>query len=208
MSAVVSLKGVSRTYRSGAGAVPAVQDVSLELHAGTVTALVGPSGSGKSTLVNLIVGWEQPDEGVVEHDRDIGNGWDSIAVVPQGLGLLPELTLTENISLPEVLGAAAVHAVEDLCVSLGLDEISTQLPEAVSLGEHQRAAIARALLTQPKLLIADEPTAHQDEANTLLVASLIKEAALAGSAVLIATHDSRVLAEADVVIEILDGQLS
>jgi putative ABC transport system ATP-binding protein len=208
MTVVVELSEVSRTYRSRAEDVPAVVAASLELHAGVVTALVGPSGSGKSTLINLIVGWELPDEGVVRTHSDVRDNWDSVAVVPQGLGLLAELTMAENIRLPAVLGNRAALDFEELCESLGLGHLGDQLPEAVSLGEQQRAAVARALLPQPTLLIADEPTAHQDEANTLLVAELMRSAAGSGSSVLIATHDPRVLAVADVVIEILDGRLT
>jgi len=208
MTAVVELTGVSRTYRSRAEDVPAVVAASLELDAGSLTALVGPSGSGKSTLINLIVGWELPDEGAVHTHPDVGDDWDSVAVVPQGLGLLAELTIAENIRLPAVLGNSAVLDFDELCESLGLTHLRDQLPEAVSLGEHQRAAVARALLPQPTLLVADEPTAHQDEENTLLVAELMRGAAAAGSAVLVATHDPRLLASADVVVEILDGRLT
>lgn len=208
MTAVVELTNVSRTYRSRAEDVTAVVAASLELRAGLVTALVGPSGSGKSTLINLIVGWETPDEGEVRTHPDVGDDWDSVAVVPQGLGLLAELTLAENIRLPAVLGNSVALDIDELCESLGLAHLRDQLPESVSLGEHQRAAVARALLPQPTLLVADEPTAHQDEENTLLVAELMRSAAASGSAVLIATHDARVLSSADVVIEILDGRLT
>ncbi len=207
MTTIVHLEHVSKSFRSRAETVHAVADFTLEIRAGELAALVGPSGSGKSTLINLIIGWEYPDSGSIMRHRELGDDWASVGVVPQGLGLLPELTIKENIELPTVLGNSERHDPSQLRERLALRDVLNQLPEHVSLGEQQRAAVARALVSQPRLLIVDEPTAHQDEANTMLVAEMLREAAHAGSAVLIATHDVRVLAAADQVVEILDGRL-
>jgi len=208
MTTLVSLTGVSRTYRTRAEDIVAVANVTLDLEPGTLTTLVGPSGSGKSTLLNLVIGWEDPDAGHVRRDERTASGWAGMGVVPQGLGLLPELTIGENIALPVTLGNLPALTVDELLQVLGLTELRHQLPDAVSLGEQQRAAVARALITRPRLIVADEPTAHQDEANTLRVAGLLREAAGAGSAVLVATHDPRVLGETDRVVAILDGRLT
>jgi putative ABC transport system ATP-binding protein len=207
MTALVALHGVGKIYRGRAEDVIGLADVSVGLEPGVITGLVGPSGSGKSTLVNVIVGWDKADEGEVEGVTELADGWEAIAVVPQDLGLLEELTLRENIALPVVLGNTAKIEVDDLIEAIGLVGVADQLPGAASLGEQQRAAIARALVTGPRLLVADEPTSHQDEANTFLIAELLVGAARDGSAVLIATHDRRVLEYVDVEIEMRDGRL-
>lgn len=199
---VVRLRGVSRHYRGRVETVRAVSDVDLELSAGSLTALVGPSGSGKTTLINMIVGWETPDRGEVVVARRAD--WDDIAVVPQGLGLIDDLTIAENVVLPIRLGAHGDASVDDLMVELGLDHLGHRLPSEVSLGEQQRASLARAVVGQPRLLVADEPTAHQDEANADRVFSLLRRAAASSSAVLIATHETRFLAQFDRIVT-MDG---
>lgn len=207
MTPLVRLEGVHRRYRLRAETIHAVDDVSLTLRHGTIVGLVGPSGSGKTTLINLIVGWEQPDEGVVLRDASIGGDWSSLAVVPQTLGLIPELTLAENVGLPARLGNRQVRSPSDLMADIGLDGLAMRLPDEASLGEQQRTAVVRALVAAPAVLVADEPTSHQDEANALNVARMLRDAADTGSAVLIATHDERILAGVDEVIRIVDGRL-
>ena len=205
MTERLRLDHVSRRYRLRAETVHAVRNVSLSLASGTVTGLMGPSGSGKTTLINLIVGWERPDEGVVLKDASVGDDWRGIAVVPQSLGLLEELSLAENVQLPVRLGNASRVSVDDLMREVGLDHLAHRTPDEVSLGEQQRAAVARALVSQPAVLVADEPTSHQDEANAMMVARMLRAAAGWGSAVLIATHDERILAVADAVVRLADG---
>lgn len=201
------LDSVTRVYRKAAEDVIAVDSVSFSIERGTALGLVGPSGSGKTTLINLIVGWDVPDSGSVAWDEKPGEGWDAIAVVPQGLGLLDELTLRENIVLPVVLGNREHRDAGALIDQLGLGEVADELPGSVSLGEQQRAAVARALITGPDLLVADEPTSHQDEANAERIAALLAEAATDG-AVLVATHDERILDHVGVVLEMRDGRLT
>lgn len=204
------LRSVSRHFKGRVETVRAVTDADLELTAGTVTALVGPSGSGKTTLINLIVGWEKADAGEVVVAR--GGGWNDIAIVPQGLGLLDDLTIAENIELPIRLGSsggvAGVEAVADLMTQLGLEELGRRLPSEVSLGEQQRAALARAVIGTPRLLIADEPTAHQDEANSNRVFAILQRAAHHGSAVLVATHEIRLLEQVDRVVTMENGSIA
>lgn len=212
---VVELRDVTRHYKGRVETVRAVTDADLTLHAGTVTALVGPSGSGKTTLINLIVGWELPDRG--EITMKSSKGWDNIAVVPQGLGLIEDLTLAENIGLPiRIAGrqrragkpaTADEWSTSTIMAELGLGELGSRLPREVSLGEQQRGAVARAVIGRPRLLVADEPTAHQDEANADLVFSVLEQAALAGSAVLLATHEVRLLERVDRIVEIHSGTI-
>ncbi len=203
----VRLSRVTKRYQRGREIVTAVDAVSLELGRESMTALVGPSGSGKTTLLNLIVGGETPDEGTVE-GVSARPDWARLAIVPQTLGLLPELTMTENVGLPLRLGATAGGDVAEVMELLGLGSLGERPPEQTSLGEQQRAAVARALITAPALLIADEPTSHQDEANTGRVIDALAALAGAGSCVFLATHDRRVLDRCDPVVHILDGAIT
>ncbi|MDX1689473.1 MAG: ATP-binding cassette domain-containing protein [Acidimicrobiia bacterium] len=205
MSPLVTLSGVVRDYRRSAETVRALDDVTLGLDAGTVTGIVGPSGSGKTTLINLVVGWDEPTEGSVEWS--VGDDWQGLAVVPQGLGLLPELTLADNVELPARLGNPQPVPTETLLEMVGLGALARRLPDEVSMGERQRASIARALAPGPAVLVADEPTSHQDEDNVRRVATLLADCAEAGAAVLVATHDERVLDRLDLVLRLEDGRL-
>ena len=207
MTAVVELRNVRKLYRSVAEDVTALAGVSLSIEAGRLLALVGPSGSGKTTLVNIVVGWDRADAGDVMVADGVGDDWSGTALIPQDLGLLDELTLRENVSLPVILGNSPAVDVEDLLVEVDLAGVAAQVPPAVSLGEQQRAAVGRALVTGPRLLVADEPTSHQDERNTVRIAALLRRAARQGSAVMVATHDERALDYADAIVEMRDGVL-
>ncbi|NND74230.1 MAG: ATP-binding cassette domain-containing protein [Ilumatobacter sp.] len=204
MTAIVRLAGVTKRYRRGREVVTAVDDVSLDLPPGSMIALVGPSGSGKTTLLNLICGGDEPDDGTIEGPLDTAD-WSQLAIVPQTIGLLPELTMGENVGMPIRLGAPAATDVAEVMERLGIGALADRPPEETSLGEQQRAAVARALVTAPGLLIADEPTSHQDEANTDRVGEALADVVVSGSCVLVATHDSRLLARCDLVFHMRDG---
>jgi ABC-type lipoprotein export system ATPase subunit len=207
MTDLITLDAVHRRYRLKVETIRAVNGISLSLRSGVVTGLVGPSGSGKTTLINLVIGWEQPDGGTVARDPDMVDDWRSIAVVPQALGLLAELSLAENIGLPARLGNPEDRTPAALLLALGLDELGDRMPHEASLGEQQRTAVARALATDPRVLVADEPTSHQDEANVAIVANMLRQAADDGAAVLVATHDDRLLEIADEVHHIENGSI-
>ena len=207
MNPIVHAEGLTKRYRRGSEIVTAVDRVSLELFAGTMTALVGPSGSGKTTLLNLIVGGEQPDDGVIRGVPERPD-WSTLAIVPQSLGLLDELTLGENVLLPARLGASPMWPGEDLMAQLSIHHLVDRAPGETSLGEQQRAAVARALLAGPALLVADEPTSHQDEANTFRVVDALAASAANGSCVLLATHDLRVLERCGEVLAMRDGKVT
>lgn len=209
---VLRLRSVTKRYESAAETLVAVADATLTVHAGEVVGLAGPSGSGKTTLLNLVIGWDDPDEGLVERRDDVTVGWSGLAVVPQELGLLPELTVRQNVELARRLGrnpaGRELDAVDDLLAELGLAELSNRLPGELSLGEQQRTAVARAVACSPTLLVADEPTAHQDELRSDMVIGALARSAARGGAVLIATHDDRVLADVTRVVRILDGHVT
>ncbi|HSM66410.1 MAG TPA: ATP-binding cassette domain-containing protein, partial [Ilumatobacteraceae bacterium] len=113
MNPAVQVEGVTKRYRRGSEIVTAVERATFELHPGTITALVGPSGSGKTTLLDLLVGGDEPDEGTIRGVPEASD-WSALAIVPQSLGLLDELTIGENISLPERLGATPSSPIGEL----------------------------------------------------------------------------------------------
>jgi putative ABC transport system ATP-binding protein len=204
MTPVVTVDGVSKRY----GAVQALDDVSLTVDAGEVVALIGPSGSGKTTLLNLVAGWERADTGTVSWRAGAG-GWRDLAVVPQASSLLADLSLLENVALP-LRAADAKHVDLDAprryLDALGLADLADRLPEELSHGEQQRGALARALVLQPALLVADEPTAHLDGETSRRVLKVLRDVAHAGTACLLATHDPEVLDAVDRAVPLRDGR--
>lgn len=196
---------ISKQYVRGSERIHAVDDVSLELRTGEYVALSGRSGSGKTTLVNMLAGWECPDEGTIH--TDLSERWADISIIPQQLGLLEELSVGENIELPLRLGASTGTA-DDLAATLGLEHVLDRRTHAVSLGEQQRAAVARALVLGPLLVLADEPTSHQDEENTFIITDLLRRATRDGSCIVITTHDPRVLPMVDRRLMMTDGVLT
>jgi putative ABC transport system ATP-binding protein len=209
---LVEVRGVSKSFRRGPEEVHALRHVDLTLGEGEIVALLGPSGSGKTTLLALLAGWERPDQGsVVWSDGGPPPAerlWSDLAVVPQTLGLLEELSVRENVELPLRLSRShdtGTKRVEGFLRYLGLDHLAERLPAEISMGEQQRAALARALLLSPRLLLADEPTGHQDESWATVVLRTIKLAARMGTTTLIATHNPESLKVSDAVLSIRDG---
>jgi ABC-type lipoprotein export system ATPase subunit len=184
---------------------PVLDGVDLAVTPGEVVALVGRSGSGKSTVCQLAFGLERPDRGEVVVDGSPAGPsapWSVVALQPQRLGLAPELGVEENALLPCWL--AGVTPPSDLLESLHLAHIGSRAAGLTSLGEQQRTGVARAVCLRPRLVLLDEPTAHQDDENVDRVLGAVTAAAREGSAVLVATHDPRVVAAADRSVH-LDG---
>ena len=218
---VVRVAGCTKGFTLAGQTVTALDDVSIELSAGELVVLSGPSGSGKTTLLNVLVGWEHPDRGEVVWSLPTGSGnddgrtplagppsWDDLAIVPQRLGLLDDLSVAENAGLPlRVGGRTEPETVEAMLELLGLHGVSDRGARELSLGQQQRLSIARALVVGPRVVVADEPTGHQDDASTVLVVAALLHARDTGSAVLVATHDPRVTEVADRVIRLRDGRL-
>lgn len=215
---VLRASAVTRSFVRGSESVVALDGVDLELVGGELVALVGRSGSGKTTLLNVLCGWEQPDVGTVQWcGRPEGANvadveWEGISLVPQTPGLLEDLTVAENVGLPCRLrgdpAGSTELAVAVLLESLGLNELSERFPDEISLGEQQRTSVARALLLVPDLLLADEPTAHQDAVSMSKVLDAIRSVVATGKACLVASHSAEVLRVADRVLEMRDGRLA
>jgi ABC-type lipoprotein export system ATPase subunit len=208
---LVDLAGVAKSYRRGGEEVRALRGVSLAVQPGEVVGLVGPSGSGKTTLLNLVCGWEHPDEGSVTGSVAPADGlqrWADVAIVAQGLGLSPELTVRENVALAlRLSGDGAADDLEGRLAELGLTDLTERYPAETSLGEQQRTAVARALALDPSLVLADEPTAHQDADHADTVLGALRARADQGGACLVATHDARLLPHLDRVLRLHDGRL-
>ena len=213
MSAVVEAVGLRKSYRRGPEEVRALRRADLTLRQGELVALVGPSGSGKTTLLNLLCGWERPDGGRLSWpsgSRRVDPPWDEVAVVPQDLGLVEELTVAENVELPLWLAGWLERGLPEaagLLDRLGLTRNGDRLPAEVSLGERQRVALARAMVVRPRLLLADEPTGHQDADWATAVFAAMAALTAEGSCCLVATHSEELLAKVDRVLTIDDGRL-
>ena len=221
--ALLTVRGVDRSFGSGPGAVHALRDVSFDVEPGTMVALVGRSGSGKTTLLNVIGGLDRPDAGrVVVDDVEI-TGLDEdglsrlrrerVSYVFQTFGLIPVLSAAENVGVPLRLARAdpkeRENGVRLLLDLVGLADHAQQRPGELSGGQQQRVAIARALAASPRLLIADEPTGQLDAETGLAVMALLRGVVESeGVTAVVATHDPVMMALADRVIRIADGQVT
>lgn len=206
-----ALRGISKRY----GDVTAVEDATLELAPGTLTVLLGRSGSGKSTLLMLAAGWQSADHGVLAVDGTPVDpatlDWRHLAYVPQRFGLAPELTIRENVEWPARLDGsldARAAEIDGLLGELALLPLADRFPAETSVGQQQRTAIARALVLEPRILLADEPTSHQDPGSRTVVWEALRVAAAAGATCLVATHEEQAAAYADRVERIADGLIA
>ena len=212
-SSVLDVADVSKSYRRGEEVVHALDGVSLTLGSGELVGLVGRSGSGKTTLLNVIAGWERQDAGAIDRAGSTGEvpEWDQLAVVPQKLGLFDELTVRENLEYPARLTGRLAELggrIDELMDDLAIAHLAERYPKETSLGEQQRAAVARALVLSPRLVLADEPTGHQDAVSERRVLEAFGRAAADGASCLIATHNVALAPRLDRVLEMADGRLN
>jgi putative ABC transport system ATP-binding protein len=219
---MVILKGLSKAYVRGGGAVTALADVSLEIRRGEFCAFVGPSGCGKSTLLNLIAGLDRPTSGdIVLDGRSTANlsssEWtkirrETIGIVFQAFHLVHGLTAEENVALPLLLrgdgGRSAATRADEVLEMVGMSHRRHHKPGELSGGEQQRVAIARALAHRPRLLLADEPTGNIDSHQGADILALIRTLAQAGEqTVLLVTHSDQAAQTADYIWTMQDGRL-
>ena len=215
---LIEARGLVKSYRRDAETVHALRGVDLTISRGQVVALIGPSGSGKSTLLNVLCGWEHVEAGELILDESLGAAkpedlpWGRVALVPQALGLLEELTIKDNVLMPARLSGGGVKPslarAAELMSEFGIDHLAARYPDQVSLGEQQRTAVARALLLHPMVVLADEPSAHQDAGWSDVLFAAFTRLAAEGSACLIATHNPVVWERANTVLAMRDGELA
>ena len=213
------LRGVGRTYERGGETVHALRDVDLTVEAGEFVAVVGPSGSGKSTMLNTLGLLDTPTAGDVfldgEEVSDLDDGTrtdlrkEYIGFVFQDFYLIPTLTATENVLLPTVYDAdrEAEERAADLLRRVGLGDRLGHQPTELSGGQKQRVAIARSLVNEPEVLLADEPTGNLDTGTGRQVLEEFERVCAEGVAVVAVTHDELVTEYADRTVELVDGHL-
>ncbi|MDU6680248.1 MAG: ABC transporter ATP-binding protein [Varibaculum cambriense] len=220
-SPVVSLNNVYKIYRQGETEVRALDGIDLQIYFGQFTAIVGPSGSGKSTLLHCLAGLDSVTEGTVTvagkdlakmNDKTLTQfRRDHIGFVFQSFNLMPTLTALENIRLPQLLAGKKTSATweNQIIEILDLKDRLTHKPSELSGGQQQRVAVARALITKPALLVADEPTGNLDSASSKEVLKLLRNAASElGQSVVMVTHDPGAAAVADRVLIVKDGKIT
>jgi putative ABC transport system ATP-binding protein len=214
----VVLQHVSKSFGTGPASVTALRDVSMAFPHGTFTALMGPSGSGKSTFMHCAAGLERPDAGAVLLEGvDIAKMSENrltvfrrknIGFVFQSFNLLPSLTARQNITLPFLLDGRRTDGkwVDEIVERVGLTERMNHFPAELSGGQQQRVSIARALVTHPQVIFADEPTGALDTRAGGVVLRLLREAVdVFGRTLVMVTHDPRAAAYADRVVFLVDG---
>ncbi len=219
---MIELHSVTKTYRSAGVDFTALAGVSLKFSTGEFVAIVGKSGSGKSTLLNMLTGIDHPSTGrVVINGTDVHTLGESelaswrgknIGIVFQFLQLIPTLTVLENVMLAmdfvnAVPGKERRARAEMLLEQVGIARHAHKLPAALSGGEQQRAAVARALANDPLILVADDPTGNLDSHASELVQKLFRELADAGKTVIVVTHDPSADARFERLITLRDGQI-
>lgn len=220
-SMIVSLKGLTKSYKLGQTTVQALRGVDLILRRGEFTAVVGASGSGKSTLLNIIGCIDEPDSGEVVFDGiDVVHLDDDsksqlrnrkIGFIFQSFNLVPVLNVYENVELPLLINAdvSPLERKDRIMTALkdvGVDEFAHHLPDQLSGGQRQRVAIARALAGHPVLVLADEPTANLDSANSSKIIELMLELNSRRKVTfLFSTHDERLMGRVSRMVHIQDG---
>ena len=217
---ILKIKNLSKIYGKGATQVKALDNVSFTVEKGQFVAIVGPSGSGKSTLLHILGGVDKATSGsVVIDNTDISQLDETalaifrrrqIGLVYQFYNLIPILTVEENLTLPLLLDGRKPdkRIVDDLLKRLGLSERTRHLPNQLSGGQQQRVSIGRALINNPAIMLADEPTGNLDSENSRDIVNLLryfnKEY---NQTVIIITHDERIALSADRIISIEDGKI-
>lgn len=218
---LISLEDVRKVYRTKAGHLEVLKGVDFRVGEGEFVAVVGPSGSGKSTLINMITGIDRPTKGeVYVADQRLTNmsenavaKWrgKNVGVVFQFFQLLPTLTVLENVMMPMYYtntypNERRQRAIE-LLERVDLPDVAHKYPSQISGGQQQRAAIARALANDPKVLVGDEPTGNLDTVSAGLVFGLFEELVANGTTIVMVTHDRDLAGQVPRVVEVRDGRI-
>ncbi|WP_372461323.1 ABC transporter ATP-binding protein [Mycolicibacterium fortuitum] len=220
----IELRDVVREYKVGGQTVRALDEISLQLHGGQFVSIIGPSGAGKSTLLHLLGALDSPDSGSITFDgEEIGRLGDEqqsafrhhrVGFVFQFFNLLPTLSAWENVAVPKLLDGVRLGKVKPQAVELldrvGLGNRTEHRPSELSGGQMQRVAVARAMMMDPPLILADEPTGNLDSTTGAAILTLLGEVAHEaglGRLVVMVTHNAEAAAATDRVITLQDGRL-
>ena len=221
-NAILTLNNVTKVFQTKERTFTALTDISLTINRGEYLAIVGKSGSGKSTLLNMITGIDHPTKGkVIVNNTEVGKMNESklaqwrgknIGIVFQFFQLIPTLSIAENILLAmEFVNAIPKNErenkVKDLLTQVGIINHQNKMPSALSGGEQQRAAIARALANNPDIIIADEPTGNLDSKTANAIHQLFKALIEQGKTVIVVTHETNVASKYDRIITLSDGKI-
>ncbi len=218
---LIQVNHLARHYQMGTETVKALDGVSLEINQGEFVAIVGPSGSGKSTLMYLIGGMDRPtsgqiivggDEITAMDDNDLAKFRQrTVGFVFQSFNLITSMTASQNVEFPMVFAGSKPSArrgrAVDLLSSVGLGDRVDHKPTELSGGQQQRVAIARSLVNQPKIILADEPTGNLDSKSGLEVIDILKELNAQGTTIVMVTHDQSLLSLVTRFIRIMDGKI-
>ena len=222
MSTIVSIRELSKIYGAGETEVRALDNVSLDIESGEFLALMGPSGSGKSTLLHIIAGIDRPTDGECQvQGVDVGKlneselaDWrnQNVGFIFQTFNLIPVLTAQENVELPLLLTALAParrrELVETALELVGLSDRARHLPGQLSGGQEQRVSIARAIVTDPSLIVADEPTGNLDATSADSILEILRALSCeAGKTVIMVTHDPRAASRGTRSLHLEKGRL-
>ncbi len=221
--AILRTEKLVKTYVTGTVETPALRGVTFELHRGEFTAIAGPSGSGKSTLLHLLGGLDRPTSGEIYLDGTALSTMprnalsrlrlEKIGFVFQAYNLIPVLTVLENAAfILDLQGVARTERIERgrrVLAELGIEKYADQFPNRISGGEQQRVAVARAVVSEPAIVIADEPTANLDTAMSVELIDLMRRLNSERSATfLFATHDGRLLDRVNRLVTLVDGRIA
>jgi putative ABC transport system ATP-binding protein len=220
---IVELTNVTKVYQTGEVSVKALEGVSLQLERQSFVSFIGPSGSGKSTLLNLIGVLDKPTEGTIRVNGTDVNTFDraaaaafrgkTIGFVFQNFNLIPVLTVYENVEYPLLMldrlpSKERRDRVLRLLEKVGMTDQKEKYPNQISGGQKQRVAVARALVTNPQIVLADEPTANLDHATAFRVINIMREMTNElGTTFIFSTHDHKIVGEADVIHTLEDGAI-
>ena len=220
---LVSAEGISKVYKTGDVEINALEDISFEIEPASFISFVGPSGSGKTTLLNLIGSLDKPTGGnltvagvdisTLDRKQSARFRGNNIGFIFQDFNLIPVLTTYENIEYPllmvqNVSEELRKKKVNELIEAVGMTQQSAKYPDQLSGGQKQRVAVARALVSNPKLVLADEPTANLDHATAYMVIDLMKKMKNeSGTTFIFSTHDQKIVGEVEILYTLEDGKL-
>ncbi|MFI7666630.1 ABC transporter ATP-binding protein [Nocardia sp. NPDC049526] len=219
--AMLELTDITKEYRVGEQVVRALDGISLRIESGEFTSIIGPSGSGKSTLLHLLGALDTPDSGSIRFQGAEIGGLDDerqsefrrhrVGFIFQFFNLLPTLTAWENVAIPKLLDGTGLRKAKPRALELldlvGLSERAAHRPAELSGGQMQRVAVARALIMDPPLILADEPTGNLDSKTGASILKLLGDIAGNGNSVVMVTHDMGAIEYCDRVITLRDGQI-